>query len=92
MAQCVNCKKSGFFLSVNSKGLCTNCENHFKFEINQKLRIVKESYNIVTKSKNIDTIISRCDLAIHHLNELSVYDNFDLVEINFSENAQKWSY
>lgn len=86
----MNCNKSGFFLSVSPQGLCSSCVNHIKIEIQQRLRIIGDSHNIIGKSKNIEIIISRCDLLIENLKELSKYDKYKIVEMNFGNSAQSY--
>jgi len=71
--------------------LCNNCVNRIKFDIEQRLRIIRDSNEIVRKSKNIETIISRSNLAIDHLNELSEFDKYELVETNFASFAEAFS-
>jgi hypothetical protein len=83
MAKCIHCSKSGFFLSVSSQGLCTDCNNRIVFDYQQKCRVITESVNICDKSKNIDTIISRMDLAIQLTNQLLSYDQYNLFECKF---------
>lgn len=75
MAKCKWCSRSGFFLSVNANGVCNNCSTIISLDVNQKLRIVKESLDIIQKSKNIDTVISRYDLAMENIESLIQYEN-----------------
>jgi hypothetical protein len=91
MATCIRCNKSGFFVSVNEKGLCNNCINTIRFDVQQKMKIIGDSNDIILKSKNIETIISRSDLAIEYILELSEYDQYKLFEINFSDFAKSFS-
>jgi len=70
MGQCKYCDKRGFFLSVDKDGLCRNCAPALLMRVQQSIRVIKESEDIINKSKNIDTRISRCDTILIHLEGL----------------------
>jgi hypothetical protein len=70
MGQCKYCGKNGFFLSVDKDGLCRNCAPALLLRVQQSIRIIIESEDIINRSKNIDTRISRCDIILEHLKGL----------------------
>lgn len=74
LANCKLCNRSGLFLSVSKEGLCKTCLVETKFETSQRARIINESLEIVQKSKNIDTILSRLDTIILHAHPLLRYE------------------
>jgi hypothetical protein len=74
MGQCKWCGKSGFLFSVNENGICPNCQNFIKMDIQNRIRILFDSLKIVKDTKNIDTFISRLDLIIQHSKELIKYE------------------
>ena len=65
MARCKWCNKRGLFLSVDSNGLCRDCE-HLAVEIVSRARVLQESMRLAHKGKTYGTRLSRCDLAIEH--------------------------
>lgn len=75
MATCLWCNKAGFFLRVNKDGLCGNCAPIVTMEIQQRVRIIVDSFNLVTKSKTFKTRLSRCDLILEHARELKKYES-----------------
>ena len=70
MGQCKYCGKKGFFLSIDKDGLCRNCAPVLLLQVQQSIRVIKESEEIINKSKNMDTRISRCDTILIHLKRL----------------------
>ena len=82
MPECKWCGKRGVFLSVNSAGLCMNCASLISFNVNETLRIVKDSLDIIEKSKKIDTRLSRCDLIIEKVKDLLRYENKEIKTID----------
>lgn len=70
MGQCKYCGKKGFFVSIDKDGLCRNCAPALLMQVNQSIRVIKESEEIINKSKNLDTRISRCDTILFHLKHL----------------------
>jgi hypothetical protein len=70
MGQCKYCGKKGFFLAVDKDGLCRNCAPALLMEVQQSIRVIKESEGIINRSKSIDTRISRCDTILVHLKRL----------------------
>lgn len=74
MGQCKLCHKSGLFLAVNRQGLCPQCSARFELEKNQKIRIIGESSEIINKSKNLDTQLSRLDLILQYSKDMQIYE------------------
>ncbi len=74
MGQCKWCSRSGWFLSLNSSGLCNNCAPLVSLDASQRIRILNDSLKIVTESKNLDTRLSRLDLLLEHANALLKYE------------------
>jgi len=70
VGQCRYCGKSGLFLSVGSDGLCAGCRPVVALDVSQRVRIVNESWKIAQQSKSLSTSLSRCDLAIQHLQHI----------------------
>lgn len=75
MATCKNCDKSGFFVFVNSSGLCNECSPIITSIINNNFRIISESIELIKKSKNFKTRLSRCDLILNIAEKLLEYEN-----------------
>lgn len=80
MPRCVRCQKSGWFLTVNSKGVCENCGQALILESETTIRVVEESYRIATKTKNIDTMLSR--LAVAENRAMDLMGVAELIEIS----------
>jgi cytidylate kinase len=74
MAKCAWCGKSGWLLLVNQQGLCKQCEQIIGLDVTQRFRIIRESQELVEKSKNLDTKLSRLDLIVEHATELLHYE------------------
>jgi hypothetical protein len=70
MGQCKYCGKKGFFLSIDKDGLCRNCAPVLLMQVQQSIRVIKESEDIINRSKHINTRISRCDTILVHLKRL----------------------
>lgn len=79
MAQCKMCDRSGWFMSVTGKGLCKTCDYLFKMDLTQKVRILQDCQTIIQNSQNMETRLSRCDLAIQHLKSLQQYELREIV-------------
>jgi hypothetical protein len=62
MATCKYCGKSGWFLSLTDVGLCDDCAQVLQPQINRAVQIITESVEIVNKSKNPETKLSRLDI------------------------------
>ena len=73
MAQCKWCNKRGLFLSVDSNGLCRNCQPRI-LEIQSRARVLGESMRLAHDGKTFGTRLSRCDLAIEHAEFLSEFE------------------
>lgn len=65
MARCKWCNKRGLFLSVDSNGLCRDCE-HLVVEVGSRARVLQDSMRLAHEGKTYGTRISRCELAIEH--------------------------
>ena len=74
MAKCKNCGKSGLFLSVNKSGLCNPCSVIVAMELENCMRIIKDSISIVDSTKNAATAISRINDLRFNLNKLIEYE------------------
>jgi len=75
MATCLWCNKAGFFLRVNKDGLCNNCAPIVAMDVQQRVRIMVDSFNLVTNSKTFKTRLSRCELILEHARELKKYES-----------------
>jgi tetratricopeptide (TPR) repeat protein len=73
MAKCRYCGSKGWLNAVDNNGLCRECQQIYLPDIVNRCRIVLESNKIIEKSKNIDTILSRVDVAIENLEVLKQY-------------------
>jgi hypothetical protein len=51
MGLCKYCGKSGFFLRVNRDGLCQACLPGIVLEVNQRARVISESFKLINNSK-----------------------------------------
>jgi hypothetical protein len=78
MPTCKLCNNSGLFLTVDNLGLCKKCSFIVNSEKDGIVKIVMESTDIVTKSKNISTIISRTDTIIEKLTDLLRYERMGI--------------
>ena len=65
MARCKWCNKRGLFLSVDSNGLCRDCE-HLVVEVDSRARVLQDSMRLAHEGKTYGTRLSRCELAIEH--------------------------
>ena len=70
MAECKRCGARGLFLYVSSAGICGSCEAELNIVVPNLMRIIKDSAELVNKSKNWKTRLSRCDLGIEKAEEL----------------------
>jgi hypothetical protein len=82
MAQCKLCGRNGIFLSVNELGLCKNCNAAVNIEVSSRYKVYKDSVTIINSSKNIDTIASRFNIAMEHLNRFKEFEDKDIVFMN----------
>lgn len=64
MGKCKYCGKSGFFLNVGNDGLCVGCRPLVLSCVQNDLRLIQESLEIILRSKNLDTKLSRCDFVV----------------------------
>jgi hypothetical protein len=82
MAQCLNCGRNGFFLSVDEYGLCKTCDLIVLMEVTQRARLIQESMDIINKSKKLDTQLSRCDFVIECAQALLPFERKGIPTIN----------
>lgn len=73
MAQCRWCDKRGFFLSIDSNGLCRDCQPLI-LEVQSRARVLEESMRLVREGKTFGTRLSRCDLVIEHAEHLAKFE------------------
>jgi|GEM_PF-1710381 hypothetical protein len=84
MGQCKYCGKKGFFVSIDKDGLCRNCAPILLMQVQQSIRVIKESEDIINRSKNVDIRISRCDTILIHLKRLIELEQKGISTINIS--------
>jgi hypothetical protein len=82
MATCLWCNKAGFFLRVSKEGLCSNCMPIITMDVQQRARIIMESFKIATKTKSFKTRLSRCELILEHARELKKYESAGIKTID----------
>ncbi len=75
MAQCKQCGKSGFMLSLSKGGLCNECS----FTFGQLTNLLNECTAILSTTNNIETIYSRSVLAVQVLEKLKTYDHLNFI-------------
>jgi len=75
MATCKWCGKSGFFISVNTYGLCGDCNYLVKPEAEERFRLIRNSVKTVMKTKNLNTKLSQLDFIIEEATYLLKYEN-----------------
>jgi len=78
MAQCDYCGKKGFFLSVNEHGLCSKCNAFISVEVIQIGTVIQQSMDIIKKTKNYKTKITRIDTIIQRAESLLKYENLNI--------------
>lgn len=74
MSQCKICNKSGFFLSADKNGVCSQCGFPFYSQVKRSFEIIKESEKLINESKNYSTRLSRCDLIRKILMEFYAHE------------------
>ncbi len=74
MAQCKNCGRKALFLSVTKNGLCKTCDAVVVMDVQQRVRIIQDSINLIEKSKITKTKVSRCDTLLEHAGALAEYE------------------
>ena len=74
MATCKLCENSGWLLSTNRQGLCDSCADAWENEVSQALRIAKQSLEIASTTKKLDTMLSRLKLALDKFHGLLKYE------------------
>ena len=75
MAKCRMCNESGWFLSTNEKGLCEQCETTWQIEVPRRIQIIEQSLEIATNTKNLNTLLSRFNVALSACYELGGYEH-----------------
>ncbi len=73
MAECRWCDKRGLFLSVDPNGLCQNCQPII-IEVRSRARVLEDSMRLAREGKTFGTQLSRCDLAIEHVEHLAIFE------------------
>jgi tetratricopeptide (TPR) repeat protein len=84
MGKCKYCGRNGFFLFVDEDGLCKKCAPLLKWEVDRRVRIIKESDAIIKRSKNTSTICSRYNTILANLNRFIELEQKGLTPINDS--------
>lgn len=74
MGQCRFCGRKGFFLSVDSNGLCGNCSSGVVLDITQRTRVMGDCLRLAREGKTFATRLSRCDLLLEHAEDLLQYE------------------
>ena len=74
MARCGFCGKSGWFLRTSEEGLCEACAQAWSWETESNLRVIKESANIASETKKLDTMLSRFAVAMDGCRQLLKYE------------------
>ena len=74
MPTCNWCGRSGIFLHINNNGLCQNCNPFIKLDIQNRIRILSDSLELVKTTKKLDTLILRLNLILEHSQSLSKYE------------------
>jgi hypothetical protein len=75
MAQCKWCNKSGWLVSVSSQGLCKDCSPAVNDSIQSVKRVISQSIELLNNSKNLETKLSRMDVVLSSLQELTKYED-----------------
>jgi hypothetical protein len=78
MGQCVWCGSKGIFLSVDKNKLCSKCQSFIYFDIQQRLRIIEESQEIIKKTENFKTLLHRIETILEHIQALKAYEDKDI--------------
>jgi len=82
MPQCRWCGKRGFFLRVHENGLCCECNTIIVLDVRERTRCIEESMKHIERSKNMATRLSRCDVALTHLEALLQYEEKEIPTID----------
>lgn len=75
MPKCIACGQGNLFTPVNEFKLCPNCVHTYKFYIARNYEVFQESQNIVGKSRNIETRVSRMKTMIDSLYQIMQIEN-----------------
>lgn len=81
LGTCRLCNNSGWLLSVNSEELCADCEDVWAQDVEQNSRILSESLDIIDRSQNFKTRLSRAETAIHCCKRLQKYESRGIATI-----------
>ena len=82
MARCGFCGKSGWFLRTSEEGLCDACAQAWSWETESNLRVIKESVNIASTTKKLDTMLSRFGVAEDACRQLLKYERRGIPSMN----------
>jgi len=82
MPQCKWCGKKGIFLTLDKYGLCDTCHHTVIFNITQIVNLINSSIDVMQKSKNLDTKLSRLELIEQKYRELLNYEKAGIVPSN----------
>ncbi len=59
MAKCKYCGRSGLMLSVTREGLCKGCAPIVVMDVQQRVRIMKDSLELIEKSARLEIRLSK---------------------------------
>lgn len=74
MGRCIWCNRDGFFMLVDGNRLCADCGPGVRLEVERRLEIIRESQDLVNRSKNVWTRLSRCQLILREAEQLLIYE------------------
>lgn len=70
MSICPRCGKKGLFLRLGKYGLCKQCESEMMMFVPDRIRLIDESTDIIIKSNNVETVLSRTEFKRSKLEEI----------------------
>lgn len=79
MSRCKYCGKSGLFLRVSNLGLCQNCGTFVTMNMKTLVKQINESVEIMKKTKNPETFITRLDFIIGNYQKLYEYERMGII-------------
>lgn len=74
MAECKWCGKNGFFLSVNSDGLCKLCEPEVRREVYRNGKIIQDIEKLLENQTDMEISLKRCTVIINKVREILKYE------------------
>lgn len=82
MKTCVRCGKTGIFLKLNEDGFCPTCQQYLDNYVVPLCKQFLESEEILSKTKNFETMLSRANFAIDIYSKIKKEFplNFDPIE------------